>query len=171
MRDRCRIVGLLLTVGLFMLAGCDRSDAPPTDVASPIVSSDPKTASVLWTQCMRDNGVDIPDPKTDSADGDVAFGVPPGATDDTDPETFQSALKACKQYAKDMGGGADSGDPEADKERMLKFAKCMRDNGVDMPDPDIDAAGGRTELRLPDPNDPKAAEAREACRDSAPTGP
>jgi hypothetical protein len=57
-----------------------------------------------------------------------------------------------------------SRDPDA----MLKFAKCMRQNGVTwFPDPD---SSGRTMVKTPKGFDPKKFEAaQEACKQYAPT--
>ncbi|WP_049562613.1 hypothetical protein [Nonomuraea sp. SBT364] len=74
-------------------------------------------------------------------------------------------------------GGADvasAGDrtgaraaPSADsQERALKYAQCMREHDIDMPDPD---PSGRLTMTLDAPQD-KVEAAQEACRQYAPTG-
>ena len=52
---------------------------------------------------------------------------------------------------------------------MLAFAQCMREHGVDIPDPQFGEGGGAgLRLRSSNPNDPKFREAEEACRDKLP---
>jgi hypothetical protein len=57
------------------------------------------------------------------------------------------------------------------EDRMVRFAECMREHGIDMPDPDFsDAPGGRRGFvqRIGegfDPDDPDFKEADEACRE------
>jgi hypothetical protein len=58
------------------------------------------------------------------------------------------------------------------REAALAFAKCMRDQGIDMPDPQFDENGG-AQIRIGrgsgiDINDPKFRKAQEACRDKMP---
>lgn len=67
--------------------------------------------------------------------------------------------------------GADAGGAETDQgeesfeDALLAFARCMREQGIDMPDP---GAGGFIEARPDDPVDPFSEEfqkAQEACRE------
>ncbi|MFC0540256.1 hypothetical protein [Kutzneria chonburiensis] len=63
------------------------------------------------------------------------------------------------------GGGKDNG---FDLDKIRGYAKCMRDHGVDMPDPDPN--GGRLGGVKGDPNDPKVKTAMEACKSLLPNG-
>jgi hypothetical protein len=70
------------------------------------------------------------------------------------------------------GAAASSGagtDGLTDQERALKFAQCMRDNGVtDFPDP---KGGGGLELNVPDGASPeKVQAAMQACKRYLPNG-
>ena len=67
------------------------------------------------------------------------------------------ALGACGS-SDDDGGGPTSGASRQDKafEGALKFSKCMRDHGVDFPDPQRVGTGGiKLTGRNINPNDPK----------------
>lgn len=74
-------------------------------------------------------------------------------------------------------GGATAtagGDPQAtaasDRDKMINFVQCMRDNGIDMPDPEFGTAGG-TRMRMGEGEDPqKAEEARQTCKHHLPNG-
>lgn len=98
-----------------------------------------------FAQCMRDNGVDFPDPVIE-ADGTVAFGRRPGrgsgqglAEIGRDPD-LPKARMACTDLLQGLpfgpGGGRDFDDAEL-QDSLLDFARCMRDKGIDMPDPDF----------------------------------
>lgn len=55
------------------------------------------------------------------------------------------------------------------REAVLNFAKCMREHGVDMADPDV--SGDNFAMMLPDGTDPRAAQgAQEACKHLLPNG-
>ena len=47
---------------------------------------------------------------------------------------------------------------------LVEYAGCMRDNGVDMPDPDFSGGSVMIDLGIADPNDPTFQAADEACR-------
>lgn len=124
-----------------------------------------------FTQCMRDNGVDMPDPEINE-DGGVSFkrGSGSGAGPmGADREAVQDAMEAC-QHLRPEGGGQFSPEDRAEmQDQMLALAQCMRDHGVDMPDPDVTGEGG---FRMGGPDgvdmdDPEVQEAFEECRDEA----
>ncbi|MFD2797058.1 hypothetical protein ACFS27_26105 [Promicromonospora vindobonensis] len=82
---------------------------------------------LAYTSCMREQGVDMPDPGPDG-------GIEP-STDDG----FMAADKACSEKLGSPPAPSDGDEPvQSDEERqaaMLKLAACFRDNGVDLPDP------------------------------------
>jgi hypothetical protein len=83
--------------------------------------------AVKFAECMRENGVsDFPDPK---ASGDFpAFGI------SVSPAMWQKALGACKDL-QPPGSLSAKRSPE-EQSAALKFAQCIRANGVkDFPDP------------------------------------
>lgn len=96
---------------------------------------------VQFAQCMRDNGIDVPDPDPNTGRIQIGGG---GNINPNDP-AFQAAIEACQDVAPFGGGGGGGGgladNPEA-QEALLEFAQCMRDNGVDMADPDFSGGGG-----------------------------
>jgi hypothetical protein len=93
--------------------------------------------AMKFSQCMRDNGVSrFPDP---DASGTLTIDqVANGSSVNTNTPTFQQALSACRDLepAGFMGQKRSSQQQQA----ALKFAQCIRDNGVsDFPDPAPDA--------------------------------
>lgn len=139
-----------------------------------------REASLKFTKCMRDNGVDMPDAQVAEGGGVVLrAGGPPGAGEEAVPEAkFRKAEEACRQHLADLKPPEMS--PEKAKEfreRALAFSKCMRSNGVDMPDPEFGEGGG-TSIKLGretgiDPSSPRFQRAEKACRDKlgGPRGP
>ena len=101
-----------------------------------------------FADCMRENGVDFPDPVVE-ADGTVRFGFRPGAggagaAQDLarDPD-LPAAREACEDVLEGLSFGPGSGnfDTTELQDTLLRFAQCMRDNGVDMSDPDLSNFG------------------------------
>jgi len=90
--------------------------------------------AVKFAECMRANGVsEFPDP---GPSGDLTIdGIANGSSLDTNSAAFKQAISACKDLEPPgFTGGKRS--PEQQK-AALKFAQCIRDNGVkDFPDPD-----------------------------------
>jgi hypothetical protein len=116
----------------------------PTGSTAP---ADPSEAPLQFAKCMREHGVDMPDPQV--ADGGgvlVQIGAGPGSESGTgpNPEDLDAANKACQHFLQDAAAGFDPPSPEDQKkmqEQALTFAKCMRDHGVDMPDPQFGDGG------------------------------
>ena len=112
---------------------------------------DPSEAPLKFAKCMREHGIDMPDPQI-SDDGGVmiAIGGPgSGLGDDSgkgpDPKEMEAANKACQHFMEDAAAGFDPPSEEDQKkmqEQALAFAKCMRDHGIDMPDPQFSTDGG-----------------------------
>ncbi|GLZ62138.1 hypothetical protein AB0B74_14780 [Micromonospora parva] len=127
--------------------------------ASPAAQLSDDERQLKFSECMRENGVEVPDPEPGG--GRVfRFGK------DTDPQKVQAAMEKCRQHLPN-GGEKLKLDPEQ-VERLRKLAVCMRENGVpEFPDPSAD---GGIQLRLDQVNikDPKVKAAMEKCRQYAP---
>lgn len=89
--------------------------------------------AVKFAQCMRSNGVsNFPDPG--ASGGFTIDQVANGSSLDTSTPAFTHALSACERLepAGFTGGTRSS----AQQSAALRFAQCIRDNGVkDFPDP------------------------------------
>jgi hypothetical protein len=161
------------------LASPDPSGPPG---ATPAPSKDPQEALLAYAQCMRDNGVDMPDPQMiEDGDGQMGFSV--GGPDGGKPaskDAFEKADTACRHFLENMV--QDKGGPQMsaeDQDKVLAFTRCMRDHGIDMPDPDFSSGGvmikgggpsdeGSGPRFNPTGDEFKAAE--EACRSLLPGG-
>jgi hypothetical protein len=109
-----------------------------------------------FAKCMREHGVDMPDPDADggirmhaAGPADATEGV---AADGANGDKMQKADDACKSLLPN-GGKPKPLSPE-DLDKMRQQAKCMREHGVDMPDPDPNNPG--MAISLGDGKDPAA---------------
>lgn len=121
-----------------------------------------------FVECMREHGVDMPDPEVDE-DGGARFRAGPDGMDDVDPEAVEKAMEECEEL-RPAGGRAASPEDRAEmEEKMLALAECMREEGVDMPDPDFSKGGGGFRIGGDDADldmsDPEVQDALEACSD------
>jgi hypothetical protein len=107
--------------------GTTSSSGSSSTDASHNSTATPREKAVKFTECMRESGVpDFPDPK---ASGEFpAFGI------SVTPAVWQKALGTCKEL---QPAGSLSADLSPEQQSAaLKFAQCIRDNGVkDFPDP------------------------------------
>jgi hypothetical protein len=144
--------------------------------------------ALKFAKCMRQHGVNMPDPKQQSG-GEVAIAIGPGpgggeATDrKLDMPKMKAAEKACSTFLAEGAGPPPSPAEQAKmRDRMLRFAKCMRDHGIDMPDPKFSGDGGvRMTMRAgdggasagsgPDPRKPRFQAAEKQCRKFLGDGP
>jgi hypothetical protein len=108
-----------------------------------------------YAKCMRDNGVDMPDPEV-SPDGGIGISIEGG-----DKATVDKADKACKHLMPN-GGEPEKVSPE-DLDRMREEAQCLRDHGIDAKDPTMDDPGIKIEGGGPD--NEKIDKAMEECSD------
>ncbi|WP_206785213.1 hypothetical protein [Amycolatopsis sp. MtRt-6] len=168
---RIRIAVAALGTAL-LLGGCGAKPDDGSKVAS--ISTPPKTGGPAaadnsgksdedkmreFAKCMREHGVDMPDPKP-AGDGKGMIAVGPGEGGDTDRSKAEAAHNACKTL---LPNGGEMKPPSAEElDKMRRQAKCMREHGVDMPDPDPTGKGA---MRIGAPGDDpkKFEEAAKAC--------
>jgi hypothetical protein len=156
-----RVTALAALLAL-LLAAC--GGAAATEQSSP----DPQEAMLDFARCMREHGIDMPDP---GADGDFTVG---GEVVDPRSPEFTAAQEACADLLEEAIGDLERPDPQQRAEieaDMLAFARCMREHGIDFPDPQFDggmAIIGPSEGSEFDPEDPEVVAATEACRDLLP---
>jgi hypothetical protein len=93
-----------------------------------------RAQAVTFANCMRTNGVSqFPDP---DASGELtADGIANNSSVDTNSAAWTKALGACKDL--EPAGFTGTKRTAAEQATSLKFAQCIRQNGVaDFPDPD-----------------------------------
>jgi hypothetical protein len=143
---------------------------------SPAAATATKQDQLLkFTQCMRQHGVDMPDP----VNGAIRFSRTPApgqtapavyAPIEADPQ-FQAAQNACKQYLPDGGNGSGQ-TSQQQLDQATRFAQCMRDHGVPMQDPKAEGGGITFQGVAPgvDPKSPQFQQAQQACAKYLPGG-
>jgi hypothetical protein len=89
--------------------------------------------AVKFAECMRSNGVsEFPDP---GSSGNLTIdGIANGSSLDPSAPAFKQAISACKNL--EPAGFTGRKRSAQEQQAALKFAECMRENGVpDFPDP------------------------------------
>lgn len=87
-------------------------------------------------------------------------------------QKVQKANEACSHFLEGMVQQFERPDMSEMQDQMLAFSQCMRDHGVDFPDPEIPADGGPIGMQFEvDPNDPTFQAAQEACQEIFGEGP
>lgn len=163
---------------LIVVEGSDAADTEPADVDASVDGPDAtdtptdqtnEELALEFTQCMRDEGVDLADP-TINADGSVEL-FQPGANSNIDPDdpAIANAVEVCGDIIAGAsflpGAGLDQSEIE---DTLLGFAQCLRDLGFDVVDPDLSGgfAGGPARIFGDnfDPTDPANADAVGECQ-------
>jgi hypothetical protein len=135
---------LIAATALMALTACSSKGSGDDGVAS-LNGGDPKPSGEAqqagsdedkmrdFTKCMRDHGIDMPEPDAQGHVGARAL----GSGDDMDK--MNKADEACKSLLPNGGKPKPMSPEDLDKARQT--AKCMREHGVDMPDPDPNNPG------------------------------
>jgi len=137
-----------------------------------LTEAEREDAMLEFAECMREHGIDMPDP---TEQGGIALEITPETEDE-----MEAAQEACDPILEDAMGERPQLSPEEEAEmqdRMLAFAECMREQGIDMPDPEVSADGGRIRVEARDgsgatgaapgsgPGDDEFDAAQEACQE------
>jgi hypothetical protein len=162
---------LLISVGLSVVsllqAACSDTPTSAPSVPSTVPgdtpgSADPQQAALDYAECMRENGLEsYPDPQF--ANSAVIVGG--DGIDPNDPD-FVAADEQCAALLEAASGGFDgTNDAELQQfqEGILRFAACMREHGIDFPDPRFGDDGQVQMGAGGDPGAPAIVAAREAC--------
>ena len=151
-------------------ASASDAEADPGVEPEPATDASEEELALQFAQCMRDEGVDNwPDPAT-NADGsiDITGGgaVGPGGYVAFGSDEVQAAIPVCgpiiagASFLPNNGQGMTT----ETQDQLLAFAQCLRDEGVDVSDPDLSqGAAGLLDWEF-DPDDPANAAAIEACQ-------
>jgi len=129
----------IAALGGLLLGGCGQSgDGGNGGVASLSTPNSSTSAAAAaagqtdedkaraFAKCMREHGIDMPDPQV--KDGKMTMKVSGG-----DKKKLDAAQEACKSLM--PNDGKPKTPSAADLDRMRALAKCMREHGVNVPDP------------------------------------
>ena len=141
-----------LTCATLALAGCGSDSTTKADVpslngsdasseATTTTTIDPEEAAQNFVACLREQGIEVADPKVDS-DGQIdmrsifdSAGINPG------DDSMRTAMDSCRDELANAGFGPSEEDSEARQEAMLAFTSCLRDEGLDVGDITFDGPG------------------------------
>jgi hypothetical protein len=131
---------------------------------------DAEQAMLDFAKCMREHGIDMPDPQFNGEGGGIFTAGKEGADTPQDKTKLDEAQQACQSYLDKVQQNAPPMDPaklEAEKQKLLDFAQCMRDHGIDFPDPQISTDGGGLQVQMGGPgldvDSPGFKEANDTC--------
>jgi hypothetical protein len=155
--------------------------------AAPSESVDPELAIADFEACMKEHGVDVQiaiagDGTTGGGPSTGEFRAPPNAgeaqpnggnpADRPDDKALEEADQACRHLLPSgmMGDPNATMDPEM-ADQLLDFSKCMRDHGIDFPDPQFEGGGVRVQMdEGMDASSQAFKDAQETCGDMLPGG-
>jgi hypothetical protein len=183
------LFGLLLLV---VLAACGSAagsngvatlvDPSASPSGSPSASLDPEDAMQAFEDCMRQHGVDIEvatvggnESGDGSASGPGVVNQKIGGTD-ANKAKFEAADRACHSLLPRGGvNGPDGTMDPAMQDKFLAFSACMREHGIDMPDPQFSGGGvtigGEGDTPKFDPRSQAFKDAEAACNTLLPGKP
>ncbi len=133
----------------------DTATEPQPEPTPTTEAVDPEEALQEFTQCMREHGIDMPDPSSGSGGVIEIEGDADGFMLD---DVFEEASAACDPILEAAFGEFELS-PEQEAEMMdqeLALARCMRAEGIDWPDPSGD---GNVMIELGADIDPEAVNA------------
>jgi len=169
-------VVLILALALALTACAGKAKSP--NVASlngasnsptaSTVSQDPYQQALAFARCMRQHGIKMADPKQ-SANGGIEITVG-GPGDKPNKAKMDAAQSACQKYAPQGKGARKQGPSDQEFQQALAFARCMRQHGVNMPDPKRTSGGIEGSSGSLDPNSAKFKTAQAACQNFLPRG-
>jgi hypothetical protein len=140
-------------------ASAARQRPPPMPVAA---KGYDLPQALVFTRCMRQHGYDMPDPQIE---GNTVGLQLPNYQGQCAPK-FQAAWQACHRYAPNAGRARS---PSAeDRQQALAFARCMRQHGIDLPDPKPDGGIHVDGAKGPGPDDPRFLAASRPASSTCP---
>ncbi len=164
MTTRLLVAALAATASL---AACG-SEKPSTSGAGGTGRDDAKKAMLAYAKCIREHGVDMPDPVFE---GNRIKQLGPKKVDQA---KMRVAEKACASIRESIKPPDISDTERAEfKQAALANAKCMREHGIkNFPDPTFDENGG-AQIRMTkgsglNPDSARFKAAMKACEDTLP---
>lgn len=143
--------------------------SPPPDAeasAAPIEELSAEDSMLAYAACMRENGVATEDPQFDINGNLISKPAFKAALDKSQgDETFLAASDICGDLLMALKPALDPALQAEQTESALRFAACMREQGLEWPDPAPDGSKfAGSDFKL-DKKSPEFAATFEACSD------
>ena len=127
-RAQTRALAVIAITVAAALSACGSTGSSSSSASSPSSSKSPASAAegdanLLFAQCMREKGFDVPD-----------TGLTPDQLNDTS-DAFNNALNECMMKVSNLTGEGNIANDPAVREAMVKGAECLRGLGYDVKDP------------------------------------
>lgn len=160
---------LCAVVATLTLAACGGSGTKST------ANEDNSQRLVKFAKCMREHGLNVSTPT--GASGMIRIG---GSGKPGNVHQLEAAQQACKRYQPTSAKqNLSPQEKVAREEQVLKFAKCMREHGVDVHASTADGGAGiKIQSQTgpgggggPNPDSPAFQAAQKACQRLLPTPP
>jgi hypothetical protein len=160
-----RALLFLAAVAAVALGGCSADGRDSAGGNGPDAKT--RRAMLAFAQCMREHGVDMPDPHFDGNGGVTMRRNSSGS-----PEKDRAAEKACARYQRAVKPPELSDEEKAEfRKQALANARCLRAHGIDAPDP-VFGEDGSVQMRIGGkgerPDEDKLRLAQKACRKTMP---
>jgi hypothetical protein len=161
MRHRPRLASLLGSAAFLLsmsLAACGGSSPNPAAAGAT------EQQFVKFAKCLREHGINV---STPTGGHQLTF-------NGTDPHAMEAAQNACRRFRPSAATEKLSpAERAARQDAALKFARCMRSHGVNIPDPQLSTGGlaihlkgkaGGADSGGPNPSSPTFRAAQNACQ-------
>lgn len=182
------IAGVLAIVAALAVAGCGGSSGSSSSSSSSEASSTGASSeaggppsggfeiSEETRSCLKEQGVELPEP---GQGGELPEGAEPpsgGPPEGGAPPSFggaqgkkmQEAFKECGVEMPEGGQGKPGGAPDmnsaAFRESLKKYVACVRENGYELPEPNLSGEGPVFDESEVNQEDPEFKAASEKCQ-------
>jgi hypothetical protein len=168
--NRFTLLALSLSAASLLIAACGGGGTATAGDSR----AELRDAALKYAQCMRKHGVDMPDPQFNGNGMSMQIGGPGKAR--IPKATMDEAQQACRKIMESVKPPSMSKEDQAKaRESALKMARCMREHGIDFPDPQF-GQGGEIRQKIgpragANPDDPRFQEAMKACAKASGGGP
>jgi hypothetical protein len=157
----------LAALAPLLLAACGGTSAANGTSTNNIADS-----ALKFSKCMREHGIkDFPNPETSGGKTSLRFAVRPNSAGKPSPQALEAAQNACKHFQAAFAPKLTPQEKVERQEAVLRFAKCMREHGVDIHASTGGDAGFRIKVNPgggagggPNPESPAFQSAQKACQ-------
>src|SRR5881275_1768859 len=165
-----RFAPVLALVALLAFAGCGSSDgsSESSSAGSAAAAGGGPPGFELSAEqqsCLKEQGVEAP-AAPQGGEGGPPAGFEGGAPPEGGGSDFQQAMEKCGVEIPEGGPGGEGGPPGSPgfKKQIKEYAACVRENGYDLPEPNLSGKGPVFDSSEVDREDPKFEAANEKCQ-------